>query len=243
MKNCLRYRLAAAVFALSLLFILLITSFEAVCYRMPGLYRKEFRKYNVLENLRSWRGEEMDEEGLQTVMDETMAFLRGNRENLIVEVPIDGRLQEFYNEDEISHMTDVRNLFVLCIRLRIAAVILCLLLMFAVIRGCHRDWVYVMARGFARTCGVILAAVLALGILISTDFSKYFVIFHEIFFSQGNWMFDVRKSRMIDIMPEGFFADIALYIALTFLGSVVVFLILSVILMRKTKAAAKGGEG
>ena len=35
MKMQWRYRLAAAGFALSLLFILFVTSFEAVCYWMP----------------------------------------------------------------------------------------------------------------------------------------------------------------------------------------------------------------
>ena len=186
MSNSLRYRLAAAAFSLLLLFILFVTSFEAVCYRMPGLYEKEFRKYNVLRNLSYWRGEEMDMDGILEVMDETMAFLRGNREDLIVEVPIDGRLQEFYNPDEISHMTDVKNLFVLFLRLRAVSVILCLALMLYIIRGVHSDWAAVLSRGFCRTCGIVLAAALALGLLISTDFSKYFVIFHEMFFSQGN---------------------------------------------------------
>lgn len=235
MRNSFRCRLAAVLFSLSLLFILLVTSFEAVCYWMPGLYEKEFERYHVLDSLSYWRGEEMDMDGLNTVMRETMSFLRGDRENLIVEVPIDGRMQEFYNADEISHMTDVRNLFVLFIRLRYAAAALCVLLLFLIIRDTHRDWVYTVARGFARTCGVILLGVLALGALIATDFSKYFVVFHEIFFSQGNWMFDVRKSRMIDIMPEEFFSDIALYIAVTFLISVAVLLAVSVLLARKMR--------
>ena len=242
MKTQWHYRLAAAGFALSLLFIMFVTSFEAVCYWMPGLYEKEFRKYNVLENLRVWRGEEMDMDGLNTVMKETMSFLRGDRENLIVEVPIDGRVQEFYNEDEISHMTDVRVLFVLCIRLRFAAAALCLGLAFYIIRGTHRDWVYVLSRGFVRVCGVILLAVLALGLLISTNFSKYFVVFHEIFFSQGNWMFDVTKSRMIDIMPEEFFSDIAGLIAVTFLVSVVILLVLAILAERKMKPSGRRGQ-
>lgn len=241
MSNSLRYRLAAAAFSLLLLFILFVTSFEAVCYRMPGLYEKEFRKYNVLRNLSYWRGEEMDMDGILEVMDETMAFLRGNREDLIVEVPIDGRLQEFYNPDEISHMTDVKNLFVLFLRLRAVSVILCLALMLYIIRGVHSDWAAVLSRGFCRTCGIVLAAALALGLLISTDFSKYFVIFHEMFFSQGNWMFDVRKSRMIDIMPEEFFSDIALYIAVTFVVSLLVLLAVSAVISRKCRL--RGGKG
>ena len=132
MQNRLGSRCGAVLWSLLLLFILLVTSFEAVCYWMPGLYRKEFAKYDVLGNLEAWRGETMDMDGLDTVMEETMAFLRGDREDLIVKVPIDGRVQEFYNEDEISHMTDVRDLFVLFIRLRYLAAALCLLLMFLI---------------------------------------------------------------------------------------------------------------
>ena len=82
----------SAVFALALLFTVLITSFEAVCYWTPGLYDREFRKYNVPFLLEYWKGDRMDYDGINTVIDETMLYLRGERENLIVEVPINGQL-------------------------------------------------------------------------------------------------------------------------------------------------------
>ena len=217
----------AAVFSLLILFVLLITSVEAVCYWTPGIYRKEFAKYECPRLLRHYRGEVMDLDGLDQVMDQTMAFLRGNRDDLTVIVPIDGREQEFYNDEEISHMTDVRNLFLLCIRLRRAAFLLALAIALAFWKGFGRGTAGILGRGFFWTSLAVFALAVGTSLLISTDFDQYFTIFHEIFFSQGNWMFDPGTSRMIDIMPEEFFMDLALRIAVTFLAASAALLLLA----------------
>ena len=56
------------------------------------------------------------------------------------------------------------------------------------------------------------------------------------------WMFDVTKSRMIDIMPEEFFSDIAGLIAVTFLVSVVILLVLAILAERKMKPSGRRGQ-
>lgn len=215
----------AIFFSLAFIFILLITSFEAVCYWTPGLYDREFRKYNVPFLLEYWKGDRMDYDGVNTVIDETMRYLRGDRDNLIVEVPINGEMQNFYREDEISHMTDVRNLFIGAIHLRRWAIAFCIAAVAWIIRKDRSRAPGILGRGYLRTCLLILGAAAVVGILAATDFTKYFTIFHQIFFSQGNWEFDPRVSRMICIMPEEFFADIALRVLITFLVSAAVFLI------------------
>ena len=63
-------------------------------------------KYNVLEDLN------MEMPDVMYVTKEMMSFLRGDRENLIVETKVNGETREFFNEDEISHMEDVKKLFV-----------------------------------------------------------------------------------------------------------------------------------
>lgn len=226
-------RLGAVVFSLLLLFILLITSFEAVCYWTPNLYRDEFTKYDCLGMLYYYRGETMDLDGLDEVMDATMSFLRGDRDDLQVTVTIDGEEQEFYNEDEISHMTDVRNLFILFIRLRILAILAVIAIVVVFFRKFGKQAMSFLGGVYFRTCLIVFAVVLGFCLLVSTDFDKYFTIFHQIFFSQGNWMFDPRTSRMIDIMPEEFFMDIALRIIVTYLVSVVILLVPAKILEKK----------
>ncbi len=219
------YRLLAVIFSFFLIFTLLITSFEAVCYWNPGYYEAEFEKYDVLDSLQMWRGETMSMEDLSAVMHQTMVYLRGDRENLIVETEISGRQAEFYNENEKSHMADVRVLFVHAVTLRALAILAILAIFGLLLILEHGRAFYWLGSGFLRVCLAIGILAALFGLLAATDFTKYFTLFHELFFSQGNWMFDPRESRMINMLPEGFFSDTALRILLTFLGSIAVLLI------------------
>lgn len=217
------YSILSVLFSLQLLFILLISSFEAVCYWMPGYYEQEFRKYQVAEEMAAWTGEKISYESLDEVIRQTMRYLRGERENLIVPVEINGREQEFYNENEKGHMADVRLFFLRSITLRALACLNCLaLLAFLIILEHHRA-LAILGGGFLRTGAVLLLLALLLGAVTASDFTRYFTIFHEILFRQGNWLFDPRQSRMINMLPEGFFSDTALRILLVFLASTALF--------------------
>ena len=118
--------LLGIVFAVLLIFITFVTSFEAVTYWTPNFYRDEFEHYQVLDDMQAWMGDEMTMDDLCDVMHQTMVYLRGDRENLIVETTINGGTTEFYNENEKSHMADVRQLFVICLVVRALAILSCL---------------------------------------------------------------------------------------------------------------------
>ena len=45
------HRFLGILTAFALMFTLLITSVEAVCYWVPGYYQHEYTKYSVLDNL------------------------------------------------------------------------------------------------------------------------------------------------------------------------------------------------
>lgn len=69
----------------------------------------------------------MDMEDLLTVTDQMMSYLRGDREELQVVTFVDGRQQPFFNQREISHMEDVKGLFLGGMMLRRSALPLPLL--------------------------------------------------------------------------------------------------------------------
>ena len=212
--------LLGIVFAVLLIFITFVTSFEAVTYWTPGFYRDEFEHYQVLDDMQTWMGDEMTMDDLCDVMHQTMVYLRGDRENLIVETTINGGTTEFYTENEKSHMADVRQLFVICLVVRALAILSCIAL---------AGFLIVVA-------GPRAALVAIIAFLAMIDFTRVFTVFHEIFFSQGNWMFDPRESRMINMLPEGFFSDCALRIASTFVGAMLALLVASGVARHFTKA-------
>ena len=209
-------RLPGIVCAFCLMIVFLITSVEAVTYWTPGYYEHEYEKYNVTAAVRM----EMDD--LLQVTDEMMDYLRGDREDLHVMTVVDGSPREFFNAREIAHMEDVRGLFLGAITLRrvcLAAAAICVLLMTALKADLKRTLPRMLCVG----TGLFFLLAAGIGLLIASDFSRYFVVFHHIFFDNDLWILNPATDLLINIVPEPFFADTALRIGLTFGGAVLVF--------------------
>ena len=203
------HSILGVLFSFFIIIILLITSVEAVAYWTPGYYEDEYEKYNVTADVH------MEMEDLLDVTREMMAYLRGNREDLHVPTIVDGQPREFFNEREIAHMEDVRGLFLgglLLRRISILGAVVCLILM-AVLKA---RIVQVLPRSICVGTGLFFAVICFLAALISKDFTKYFVIFHQIFFDNDLWILDPATDLLINIVPEPFFMDTAGRIALTF---------------------------
>lgn len=217
--------------AFALMITLLITSVEAVTYWTPGYYEKEYAKYNVTEDVHM----EMDD--LLDVTHEMMAYLRGNRADLHVPTIVDGQPREFFNEREIAHMEDVRGLFLAAIAIRrdcLIAIVAGILLLLALKADIKRVLPSTICAGTL----LFFAALSALALIISTNFTKYFVIFHEIFFSNDLWILDPSTDLLINIVPEPFFVDTAARIGVTYGISVILVFLLCTLWRRFSRRHA-----
>ena len=197
-----------AVAAMLLLVVaLLITSFQLAIYGDPGygFYEREYEKYHVAESLDM----EMD--------------LIGKRPELSVITDVDGQTQDFFNEQDRLHMADVKNLFLggLTLRWVLLAAAAVLIALLVLLKG---DWRRIIPRAYFIALGIFLAATVLLGVLFASDFTKYFTIFHEIFFTNDLWIFDPATDYMIRMLPEGFFYDMVMRIGGFFLGFLAAFL-------------------
>ena len=213
----------------ALMIILLITSIEAVTYWTPGYYEEEYAKYGVLQDVH------MEMNDLLDVTDQMMAYLRGNREDLHVPTVVDGQPREFFNDREIAHMEDVRGLFLGGLALRrisIGLIVVCVVLLFALKADVRRVLPKMICAGSA----LFFAVLAILAAIISTDFNKYFIIFHHIFL----WLLNPDTDLLINIVPEPFFMDTAARIAVTYGVSVLaVFAICLIILYYNDRRGKK----
>lgn len=204
------HRLAGIAAAFCIMIILFITSVEAVVYWTPGYFEKEYAKYNVLDSLPS-----MTMDDLLHVTDEMMDYLRGDREDLHVQTIMEGQQREFFNEREIAHMEDVQVLFIKAMSIRrICLVLTAALLLFMATSKARLK--IVLPSSLCIGTGLFFGIVTGLGLIISTDFTKYFIMFHHIFFSNDLWILDPSTDMLINIVPEGFFMDTAARIAVLF---------------------------
>lgn len=219
--------IAGVVFTLCLLFILLVTSVEAVCYWTPGYFEHEYEKYDVLSDLPDMTMS--SEDGLMAVTEHMMHYLRGDKgyDELQIEVMMDGELRGFFTDREIAHMKDVRELFLAAMRLRVFAAVICvicLIVMWSMAKSSKGAFSHMLSRSLVVGTGILLLLLAALALILSTNFSEAFVTFHHIFFDNDLWILDPSVDMLINIVPEGFFYDTALSIAGLFGASILVLL-------------------
>lgn len=216
--------------AFCLMIIFLITSVEVVAYWTPGYYEKEYQKYDVADDVN------MELEDLLEVTDGMMAYLRGNREDLHIQTMVAGKPAEFFNDREIAHMEDVRGLFLAAIALRRICLIIAALSILILIK--RKAFIRrLLPRMLCVGTALFFAVTAVLAGIISTNFTKYFIIFHEIFFNNDLWILDPATDRLINIVPEPFFMDTAARIGITFGLMTAALFVICLLILRKEKHA------
>lgn len=227
MNRKLQY-LVGIIFALCLMTVLLFTSIEAAVYWIPGYFEKEYAKYDVTETV------SMTMEDLLDVTDQMMAYLRGNRPDLHVETTMGGVQREFFNAREIAHMEDVQGLFLGAIQFRrigLAVMALCLLALFLLKTDFKRTFPRILWTG----TWLFFALSAAITGIIATDFTKYFILFHHIFFKNDFWILNPATDMLINIVPEGFFRDTVFLIGTIYFFCVFLILAACLVFMKKYK--------
>lgn len=222
------YWLLGIIFSFAIIVVLLITSFQAALYADFDFYEKEYEKYDVLSELG------MKMEDVMYVTHEMMDYLKGDRGNLEVITTVDGKEQDFFNEQDRLHMADVQGLFIGGLHLRTGAAIL-LLLCLMILVFAKAEWKYIIPRAFQVAVVVTGVASALLAFLFTRDFNAAFTKFHEIFFSNDLWLFDPAEDYMIRMLPEGLFSDMVIRIGVLFIAGLVILLIGSAVWKYKTK--------
>lgn len=205
---------------------LLLTSFQIAIYGDSDyrFYEKEYEKYQVADSLN------MEMPDIMDVTDQMMAYLIGQKDELSVVTEVDGKTQDFFNEQDRFHMGEVKELFLggLKIRNYFLAIVAALVILLIVWKA---DVGKILPRAYFIALGIFGALTVALGGLFASDFNKYFIIFHEIFFDNDLWMFDPATDYMIRMLPEGFFYDFVIRIGSFFVGGLILIGILAGIWM------------
>ena len=216
------------ILSLAVILILLITGFQAAMYADFGFYEKEYEKYDVLTDL------DMEMEDVMYVTHEMMDYLKGDREKLEVITTVEGKEQDFFNDQDRLHMADVQRLFIGGLRLRTGAIVV-LLVCLGILIATKARWKYLIPRAFQIALGIPAAGTALLAYAFTRDFSAAFTKFHEIFFSNDLWLFDPAEDYMIRMLPEGLFSDMVIRIGVIFIAGLAVLLIVSIIWRKKTK--------
>jgi len=171
---------------------------------LDGAYHR--RLYAALG---SARAAGLDEAALFGIGDMLVDYLKGARADLAMTATVNGAAQAVFNEREIAHMQDVRALFFLARRIGAALGALGLGLLAAGLLG--RGWARRLKRAGLTGQVFWLALIAAFGIWAAADFDGAFRSFHAALFSNDLWLMNPETDLMIRMLPEKFFAAVAVH--------------------------------
>lgn len=198
-------RIAQFLFILCLPFLLLMASISGAvnCAR---LYQYGFEKYNVSQTT----GIESAE--LKKAARGLIHYFNSGEEPINLTVMKDGKPFTLFNQREIVHLKDVKDLIHFGYRVLLGTFLYALAYVLYSLfwrRDKRRLAQWLMWGG-----GLTIAIILALGLTAVLNFDQFFLQFHLLSFANDFWMLDPSRDYLIMLFPQGFWYDATLFIAL-----------------------------
>lgn len=207
--------LISTTLAITFVLLCFLATIEIIAFN-DELYIYEVNKCNIVID-------DLDTDDTINLMEDIQRYLLDKRSDL--DISIDGK--EMFTEREKIHMVDVKEIFSNGIKVRNISLTLFSIALFAAVLLRY----YCKQRFFPTIVSIckwlsvgILVVASIIGTLLLIDFNKYFTIFHELSFSNDYWLLD-PDTTLIQMVPEQFFNDMALYMV----GSIIVELLIFVI--------------
>ncbi len=148
-------------------------------------------------------------EDLSRVYRYLMLYLKGRANNEI--------LERDFNEREILHMEDVQELFKIGFAIKYVSMIVSLILLIYLVKTTP---IKEFSKSIFKGMFINWAMAGLFILMIFLDFSRYFVYFHQIFFTNDLWLLDPRTDLLIQMLPENFFYSMAKSIGISYLKNV-----------------------
>jgi integral membrane protein (TIGR01906 family) len=132
-----------------------------------------------------------------------------------------------FDDNERAHMADVRAVF----QATKVAFLVGLVLVIGVLRWTDRAQRSRLIRDAAITAAI---GVSVLGIAAAVAFDQLFLVFHTLFFPQGNFLFG-PDSNLLVLYPEGYWYGVTLQIGLAFVTVVAIIAIAASATLRRAR--------
>ena len=178
----------------------------------------------------------MSEEDLEKVVNSMVYFTTGKQDTLQVRVIMQGVERDFYNEKEIAHIEDVRNLVQ---KVRVCMIICGVVFAVGTVLLCWSKEKIRLAKGYLVSLGLVLLATLTIGIVAVIDMQAVVNGFHYLFFDNDLWWLDYRTDMVVWLFTNDMYADAIIRIGIWLAALLVPFSILSLLAVRKERTKNK----
>lgn len=201
-----------------------LISFTFVAYSR-SFYENQAEKAEALYELNT------TSEELNKITDAFINYFSFKTNNLQLTFKSGGKDALFFTENELSHMSDVKELFKNVIAGALSLIITGLIILALLIIVKRKESAKFISFGLITGCIIAVAVIAVTALTVMTDFDFFFNLFHKIFFPQGNYEVSAG-SNIFCFLSVGTFFDATLLIAVysvLFIAS----MLLTGILMRR----------
>ena len=180
------------------------------------LYESGFQKYNISLTT------DLDEEELEKAAKGLISYFNSDEEYISLTVVKAGKPFELFNQREVIHLGDVKELIWLNYRVLLGTLIYVLTYTgISLFRQRKESWRR-LTREVVGGSGLTLALMLALGLGTLLGFDQLFLQFHLLSFANDFWQLDPTRDYLIMLFPQGFWYDATLFVALGAAGGAVI---------------------
>ncbi len=207
--------------------LLLVTTNVRLVADSPYLYSYGFQKYGI----ESVTGIEMGQ--LELAGEKIRDYFSNDQDYLVIDIERHGqKIKNLYNQREILHMKDVKNLIQLIYSIQIWSLLLFITLILI-------GFLSKRLRKFSNVIdpiswggGLTLGIAAVVGILSLFGFQRLFLFFHLVSFDNDLWILDPTRDYLIMMFPQGFFFDATVFIVVLTLGQALLLWVLPRIIRR-----------
>lgn len=187
--------------------VFLITTSVRWAVNEPRLYDYGFGKYQVS------RVTGLALEELRRAAQELRGYFDDPEEYVNIQVHRDGALVSLFNQREVLHLRDVKELLGRVYLVQQAALLVLLAgLALALIRR-STEWWRSLATAKLLGCGFTVGLLALAGAAVLADFEGLWLQFHFLSFSNTLWMLDPSRDALIQMFPQGFWFDATVLVA------------------------------
>ncbi len=113
-----------------------------------------------------------------------------------------------FNEREISHMIDVRDLTIVMLNIWRVLILFFTIVLFL---GWRYKWLHDLLCALENGAKITLAVIMAIFVYVWINFTQLFTLFHQIFFEGDSWLFYLSDT-LIRLFPIKFWQDLFIFI-------------------------------
>ncbi|MBA30760.1 MAG: TIGR01906 family membrane protein [Dehalococcoidia bacterium] len=187
--------------------ILLIIIASDVVIKTSFIYEYDYWKYNITERTN------IDLNNLREIGRDIRDYFENDQEYLSIETTVNNQKKYLFNQREVEHMKDVKNLinfldFIGLILGSILIVFSCLLFFY------DKYWKKTLVNLIFSSGLFSIFLIISILLIFLAFFDYFFILFHEISFSNDLWILNPKTDYLIMIFPEKFFRDASYLIGL-----------------------------